>query len=214
MPELDLFQNIWVNLAVVIGGSLSVVFLIDRFSKVGWRKVDGLALCLGAVGFLVPAFEVQRTGFELEAAAQRGWSVGELSGLENVTDIMLANCRPSIRSEFSPSDFDLLVEERKQVCAWAETLNAFVATLDQDNILKIPPKLVASFPTVRKVPVGYHKEKFLEFINEWNTHVTERSLADEQVLEGAPRWLVLLFPYLLALAFSLALSGIFLKPRC
>lgn len=213
MPELGLFQNIWVNLSFVIGFTVMAVWILNRIDAINWRLVDFCALVLGAVGFLVPAFEVQRTAFEIEASAQRGWTGGELSGLEIVTKAMLGNCRPFMRSELSPPDFDLLVEESRLVCLWAEELNNFVNTLSQDNYREIPSEIISSFPAVREVPVGYHKERFLEFINDWNAHVRERRDVDEMARGGAPLGLILFSPYLLALAFSLAAAGVLFKPK-
>ncbi|MEP4958777.1 MAG: hypothetical protein ABJU19_05595 [Roseobacter sp.] len=178
-----------------------------------WKLVDLCALVLGAVGFLVPAFEVQRIGFEIEANAQRGWTGGELSGLKNWTDVMLTNCRPSVRSEYSPPDFDLLVEESEEVCRWAEQLNEFVTGLDRDNYQEVPGGILTSFPSVREAPMRYHKVEVFEFLNGWNQHVRERKAVEANALRAPPVGLLLFSPYLLALAFSLAVAGVLLKPR-
>ncbi|MFW2541595.1 hypothetical protein ACN2XU_03055 [Primorskyibacter sp. 2E107] len=213
MPELGLFQNIWLNLALVILLSGFFVWAVHRLSIVNWRLLDLCALVLGAVGFLIPAFEVQRMGFEIEANAQKGWTGGELSGLQIVTNTMLANCRSAIRSEYSPPDFDLLVEESEKVCKWTEQLDEFVDDLDRESYQEVPEEFFASFPSVREVPVGYHKDKFFEFLNDWNRHVRERKSVEAKSQRSPPIALILLSPYLLALAFSLAVAGVLLKPR-
>ncbi|SOC00120.1 hypothetical protein [Rhodobacter maris] len=213
MPELGLFQNIWQNLAIVIAMSILIVWAGKSLGILNWKLLDLCVLAFGAVGFLTPAFEIQRMGFEMEASAQKGWTVGELLGLKMEADVLLINCQVSTRSEYSPPDFDLIVEERNKVCRWAKQFSDLVGGFDQDNYKEIPKEIFASLPSIREFSGGYQKDRILERLSDWNQHVQDRRSAEAMSQRMSPIELILLSPYLLALAFALAVAAVLWKPR-
>ena len=178
-------------------------------SDVFWKKLDYVWLAAATLGIVASSAQLNRT--VAQSYLERGEaarSVATYELLRRFLDGPFWVCAPRIRTEFSPPDFDAIVQEQQELCQAAKELAMLMpATL--------PPN-IPSLETMGYKPIGKtakYEREFVRMLEQsaenyriQRTQYHEVVAASKQ--QGWELMLALLSPLLLAFALALRITKV------
>jgi len=213
MAGLGIFYNAWWLVPLLSIGALIVIALASKITPLNWKILETSALLLGAIGLISSVLELQTDGYATEARILGGYSEQELLSAKDVTEVLQLSCVPSTKGSFVPDNFDEIEKEKKVVCAWGNTLQDRLSSIDHEAPTKLSDEFIASAPRVSLSVLPDRIVAAEEQISRWNNHVERWEKAVRNSSKGPPRWLLAISPYLLALSLGIGLASIWCKPN-
>ncbi len=215
-------ENILLFAVAALSAAALVLLPLKGASSKHWRVVDLIILAIGAFGLYAATFEsdkeISSRLLQLNYSPQAIKFRWEFDVLLPLKMSATSGCTPSKRSPYSPENFDEIEKLRNQLCEWVKNVRLkFVDPQSVDNPAPIPLTVMDDFPDWipgwRDV-VGFNRLSLEHDLKGWNSYATKYSELRARInndpdagnarIEG---------PYLLALAFAIAIIKIFYERR-
>ncbi|MGA0542373.1 hypothetical protein [Neotabrizicola sp. VNH66] len=204
--DFPAYQRIWGYVAVVAACASFVAFLLRWGYPQSVRPLSIVAVVVGSVGLLPPAFDVERTGWEMQRQLEERRIHTAEEYLREMSTSFEVSCAPSQRTENSPPDFDEIVRRLAVMCVWSKDLAAKVGGMDFVALDAAPADLLAFYPAPNDLPETFddNKSALIDAIAKWNFEAAQLKSIRERAKEGVPFWLIIFSPYLQCIALIFA----------
>ena len=209
----DDFSNVWYLFAILTASFLIGLYAL-RKSKFQKRKKTAELVSLGIAvlvlfGLLgqnrIYMAKTEQNLFQMSAA-------GEASFFNIKLNSSWA-CMPSVRSEFSPKDFDEIVSAKKDLCEWKKIALDDFNNISLDTYPTLPKSIEEDYPESARTHFQYDFLELQKGIDRYNSVRDEfyelKSKAKKSIFEIL---LDLYAPFLLAVATGFTAAKIIREP--
>jgi hypothetical protein len=196
--------------------ALHAVFVYWRpLSKRWWKRLDYVWLTFAALGLVGAAAEVRRSTansqlglFQDQASRALRDVHGEAEFLSRSPGVL---CRTFTRSEYSPppAEFDRIQSEYTKACDWAKKVEARLPREISVPLAKIDTNSLPQRPVISESEPIHLTDDLYRQIEFYNSSVqTVRGLAGRSKRENLEWTLILLGPFLLAIALAIRFTKV------
>jgi hypothetical protein len=181
-----------------------------KLDKVAWKRIDYVWLVVAALGLLSTATESRRLlainelgVVKVRAASEYTFLQAEIRSAKNWV------CSPFHRTEYSPPNYDEIVQEFSKACNYYDSLLADLSSEPPTNFGRFDLPKNIQRPNVKNDSLSdsfIRLDRYIERYNQLSTeHANLIKLNDKT---GFERGLTLLGPLLLAFALALRITKV------
>jgi hypothetical protein len=187
-----------------------VLVRLLRLNKIAWKRIDYIWLIIAALGLLSTATESRRLLAVNEIEVVKFRAASEYKFLQS--EIRSAKnwiCSPFHRTEYSPPDYDEIVQEFSKACDYYDSLLVNLSSEPPTNFGRFDLPKNIQRPNVKNDSLRdsfIRLDSYIERYNQFSTeHANLIKLNDKTEFE---RGLTLLGPLLLAFALALRITKV------
>jgi len=208
-------MGVWVSVGAVFAVAYiaGLVAFSPTFLQQHHRTLELVIWLLGATSLLTLVIQSQRATAEPLLPSYQGWVVGASMPLQ----IEFGSsywCRDSERTEFSPQNYDEIVEAFREACNWRATALPVFQAIDFSEIPELPAEIADGPEFLKGGPLDDEYREYETAVLEYNTFRSEylsvKATVDRGVLDTL---LDLIAPYLFAVAAAFSGAKILRSPR-
>lgn len=210
---LKVSTNIWYALLLLSTITLILHGLLvfpKNLSKKSWKKMDYLWLTLTATGLITATDSagIRTSKNQIEANSHRLHFQLEYLLSTLSPDETSWVCRESIRSEYSPKNYDRIVSGYDNTCAWRSKVYSLVIRTDTINYKAISLSEVPPLDIVDCKECEEYKNNIIYFIEKYNISVNENENNLNNINSRSTYNIIILSPLILILGLALRITKI------
>ena len=202
--------NIWFALLLLLILTVVMHFLFvypKNLSKKSWKKVDYIWISFTVIGLVGATNNVTKEFSKNKiavASSRKSFQYNFMLSFLDSEDSHIV-CREFTRSEYSPKDFDAVVDDFDRCCKWSKEVHKIVTSIDT---LKNDFVDMSKIPYLQTVNNIWYKNTVLGNIEEYNKIVSEKIENENIIYETRNGSLLFFTPLFLILGLAIRITKV------
>ena len=206
----NIVSNIWYALVALLIISIVLhLFLVypKNLSKKQWKRVDYIWIELTAVGLIGTTNNVRLVLNKNQLLLTYPRLASQIKYINSFLSPEGSKivCRTSVKTEYSPSNFDEIVKDDNNACEWSKKIYQIIKRIDTAAYTSVNMSEIPPLETSENI---WFKGVILDNINKYNSLVLDKENCARQIDDLNKDTFLVFSPLLLILGLAIRLTKV------